>query len=154
LASDFDLEGLTAIGKFLKAFPEVIQARVLDGGMKAAADAMVEPLQRAAPVFSGRLELSIASKKNSFRSNARRSRATGVLEVSSVVLLRYPGKRYWHFTEFGTSKMPARPWVRPTFAANQGRVVEVVKAYVGRRTIGEARRLAVAVLAAGGGIRG
>lgn len=33
---------------------------------------------------------------------------------------------YWHFHEFGTSKMSARPFMRPAFEESQERVLQVI----------------------------
>lgn len=142
MAGNSDVQGLEAIQRVLQGYPEALKFKVLEGGMLAVAKAMVEPLQQAAPEKSGRLWRSIVARKTSFRSNAIRSKATGILEVASVVAIDAPGKRYWHFSEFGTSKLPARPWARPTFAREQGRLVEVLRTYIKKRAVREARKLA------------
>ncbi|WP_107838630.1 HK97-gp10 family putative phage morphogenesis protein [Metasolibacillus meyeri] len=40
---------------------------------------------------------------------------------------------YLYFHETGTSKMPARPWFRPTFENEMNRIIEIMKQELRRR---------------------
>lgn len=40
---------------------------------------------------------------------------------------------YLYFHEFGTSKMPARPWLQPTFEREMERIINVMKQEIQRR---------------------
>ena len=40
---------------------------------------------------------------------------------------------YLYFHEFGTSKMRARPWFRPTFENEMNRIIEIMKQELQRR---------------------
>lgn len=48
---------------------------------------------------------------------------------------------YWRFLEFGTSKMPARPFLRPAFAARREEALAVFRLRMSERLIVEAQRL-------------
>lgn len=138
-----DIKGIKELGKALDSLPERLQTKVVQSGLRKAAQSMVAPLQSAAPVFTGRLEESIETKSEGIRSRAVRSRVaeTGKLVVSSGIRLRAPGRYYWHFTEYGTVKMAARPWIRPTFAQTHQQALDVFKQYVGKRIVRETRKL-------------
>jgi HK97 gp10 family phage protein len=146
-----DVKGLTELAKLLDKLPPRIQRNVLRGAVKAGADMLVGPMQAAAPVWSGRLEESVLAAKETSAATRRRKRrgrremnpgANRGLEVSAGIAFAKPGKRYWHFSEFGTVKQAAKPWIRPTFAANQGRVLAAMKTYISKRLEREARKLA------------
>lgn len=49
---------------------------------------------------------------------------------------------YARFVEFGTSKMAARPFMRPAFEAKKGDAVAAIKAYLERRIPAEVTKLA------------
>jgi HK97 gp10 family phage protein len=48
---------------------------------------------------------------------------------------------YWRFLEFGTSKMPARPFLRPAFAAQREAALAAFRQRMSERLIVEAQRL-------------
>lgn len=139
-----DVKGLNALGKLLDRLPEELQRKVIQSGLRKAANEMVAPLQAAAPVFTGKLEQSIEVKAEGAGSRVARQRASlsDKLLVSAGIRLRSPGRYYWHFTEFGTSKMPARPWIRPTFERIHPTALKTFKGYIGKRIEREAKKLA------------
>jgi HK97 gp10 family phage protein len=53
-------------------------------------------------------------------------------KISSDKLRAFFGTKlaYGRYLEFGTSRMQARPWLRPTFKANREKIVERVRAAV------------------------
>jgi HK97 gp10 family phage protein len=135
------IDGLNELGKLLDGLPAKIQRNVMAGAVKAGADVLVAPLAAAAPVFTGRLEESIVSRREAAGRSRRRSSASELL-VSAGIAIVGVAKRYWHFSEFGTVHQPARPWIRPTFAANQAKAVAAVKKYMTKRVGREAKKLA------------
>jgi HK97 gp10 family phage protein len=145
-----DVKGLSELAKLLDKLPAKIQRNVLLGAVDKAAESLVAPMQAAAPVWTGHLEESITHRKAGSSGKVfgrnRSGRATrsqnsdGV--VSAGIVFKTPGKFYWHLLEFGTVRMAARPFVRPTFAANQGRILQAMKTYIGKRLEREARKAA------------
>jgi HK97 gp10 family phage protein len=137
-----DVEGLKALGKLLDELPARIQRNVLHGAVRATAKELVPALQAAAPVWSGRLEESITVRRESAAAARTEARKTNKLWVAAGIALKGVAKRYWHFSEFGTVKRPARPWIRPTFAKMAPRLEQFIREYVGKRIEREARKLA------------
>jgi HK97 gp10 family phage protein len=133
------VEGLKEASNLLRQFGPMLEKKILGGAMKAAASSMVPALRAAAPVFTGRLEESIVAARET--AGQSQSRVNGT-QVAAVVKILGVARKYWHFSEFGTVHMPARPWARPTFAAQQGAAAEAVKKYIVARAAREARALA------------
>lgn len=44
---------------------------------------------------------------------------------------------YWKFLEFGTSKMPARPFIRPAYESQRARSIDVMKARLWEKILEE-----------------
>lgn len=61
----------------------------------------------------------------------------------TIVMMVHTGRAFWgSFLEFGTRKMAARPWMRPTFDGMQMGIVEGIKKQLGRQIELAAKRLA------------
>lgn len=129
MAGEVRVEGLKELSAKLRALGETVAARNLRG---AARDAM-QPVERAAvatvPVgdrihqtYKGRtvtpgfLQRSIRRK-----AFAKRGAKNEVRAVVGVAREAFYGLA---FVERGTSKMPAQPWLVPSFESAQGQVLD------------------------------
>lgn len=93
------LEGFERTMKALEAAPEVARTHA-SSAVASSSFAVAQRARSLVPVDTGRLRDSINSSRVSARSL-----------VGRVGLDATAG--YWYFVEFGTVKMPARPFFRP-----------------------------------------
>jgi HK97 gp10 family phage protein len=130
-----EVKGLSELGEALKAFPEVIGKKYLRKATFAAAEIIEADAISRAPVRTGALRSHIAIFKRKSDGNTA-AYAIGVRgikltskikKVLRIVRRANGGQRtqiagdvfYWRFVEFGTSKMAARPFLRPAFEAQK-----------------------------------
>ena len=132
MTSNFDAKALI---KTLQTLPKNIQNNVVVGGIRAGANVVREEARRLVPVDKGDLKKSLAT----IRRKAKQGEITFSVTASK-------GKhRSWHghFVEFGTSKMVAKPFLRPALENKQDEVLEAAKDYIGNRLpneVAKARR--------------
>lgn len=139
----------------LAKLPRVMQERVAVGGARAAAKVIAKEAKARVPVKTGLLKRSIgigkAKKKDTpdgvvrfyvlpktkvnFTKKVMVGDARAKLKVKATAF-------YGHFLEFGTKKMPAKPYLVPAAKATTSTSVEAFKKYVYKRTEKEVKRLA------------
>jgi HK97 gp10 family phage protein len=108
------IRGMDEVLARLRALDPQMQAAARDG-LEAGADLMEAKIRKAAPVKSGALKASI--RRGSVTGAGSRLR----VEVKTDV-------RYASFVELGTSKMSARPFMRPGFKAAKNPALGAIKA--------------------------
>lgn len=153
------IEGLKELEKALKELPLEIQKRPLRSAVSAGAKEIADEAISKAPVGqTGNL------KKSLYRYRSRRLSAigketflVGVRKGKGIYgntnlnrRLNRVGKTYktqgeayyWRFLEFGTSKMPAQPFLRPAYENAKERAVQIIKERLGKAIEAQARKLA------------
>lgn len=134
--------GLSELGEALKQFPVVIAQKYLRRAAYTAAALIEADAISRAPVRTGALRDHIAIFKRKSDGNTA-AYAIGIRgirlnrKVKNVlrILRKANGNRtqiagdvyYWQFLEFGTSKMSARPFLRPAFEANKDSAIELFR---------------------------
>ncbi len=111
----------------LKEFPINIQNNVMEGAVRAAAKPIVEEARRLVPKDSRNLEKSIGTTKR---------KGTKGTEVVFAVSARRGNPHdgfYAHMVEFGTSKMSAKPFMRPALEKQERQSIEASKEYIAKR---------------------
>lgn len=109
--------------KALKKFPLNIQKNVMVGSTRAGAKVVSDEAKRLVPVRYGRLKKSIGIIKR------KAKRGTTSFSISP----RKGGKNdgfYGRFIELGTSKMSARPFLRPALEKSLDDVLIASKKYI------------------------
>jgi HK97 gp10 family phage protein len=103
--------------------------RAITDALKKAGEPIRDYARDAAPVESGALarSITIRAMRSSVpgRASIRIGPAWAVYESDRV--------EYGRFIEFGTSKMPAHPFLRPAFDAGANEALRVFKAEMRRR---------------------
>lgn len=139
--AEVKVEGLKELLAALRDLPPELGSRgggPIKGALFAATKMMREVAREKAPRDTGRLSRNVVA----FRDG--NPRASGLAEAYYITFRR--GKRgkgrhkryntkagsdkdafYGRFVEFGTSKMPARPFLRPAFEETKEKAVEVFK---------------------------
>ena len=142
------IKGVDEVGRRLRALPPALGSRgggPLRYALMQGAKVFVEGARGRVAVKSGQLRDNIVAKrernpkskgvterydigmKGGTRklANTRRNRRTG----RAGQIVRTAGKVFYgRFIELGTAKMPARPFLRPTIEAEQGRALEAFRA--------------------------
>lgn len=120
--------------KALKQFPQNIQKNVLTGAVRAGTKPIVDEAKSNVPKDTRNLEKSIGVVKRREKDKSK---------VRFSVTPRRGGKFdgfYAHMIEFGTSKMPAQPFMRPAFESQDKQSIEAAKEYMAKRIDKEAEK--------------
>jgi HK97 gp10 family phage protein len=154
------IEGLAELNRALQALPGKLENRTLTSALYAGAKIIRDDAKERTPVDTGFLKNQIIMwrvKKSEHqyadqvqvgvRLKARFNKKTKSLRASDVTIRRrrlrngqivekkYPAF-YWRFLEFGTSKMQARPFLRPAFEAKKEQAANRIKERL-RQTLDE-----------------
>lgn len=120
--------------KALKKLPFNIQKNVMVGATRASAKVVSDEAKRLVPVKYGRLKKSIGVIKRKSRRG----------EVTFSVSPRKGGKNdgfYGRFIELGTSKMIARPFLRPALEKSVDETLKASKEYIAKRLPAEVAKV-------------
>lgn len=108
------LSGTKEIARRLKALDTDLRKKAVDPAMRAGMRIYVNEAKARAPVLTGELKKSINARKDSYESTRGSTSYLAGVKVSAF---------YYHFIEFGTSKLAARPFLRPAWEAVSGEVI-------------------------------
>lgn len=137
--------GLKELEKALMELPKEVAQRPLRAAVNAGAKVVMDEAKNRAPQGeTGNLRKAI------YRTRTRRGSGTGketyvvgvrkgkmkYADTANNRRLKRVGKTYqtrglayyWRFLEFGTSKLSARPFLRPAFEAKKDAAVDAIKA--------------------------
>jgi len=111
------IDGLPELARKLKKLPDDLRRKELDKAVAAGARIIRNAAKQRAAKRSGVLARNIVVRKE--KKKFKRGRDS----VYRVGVLHGKGARggdpyYFRFVEFGTSKMPARPFLRPALHSN------------------------------------
>lgn len=153
MADDYasvEVKGLKELNDALRELPDRIARNVLRGATSAGAAVIRKEAQAKAPVYTGEVSKGHPPPGTLKRAVYQKQ----IRELSSLVNQTfYVGVRrgkhakkgidafYWTFVEFGTSKMAARPFLRPAFEAKKNEAVQAIKQYLTDRIPKEADKL-------------
>lgn len=137
MAEAVKIKGLRELARKLKQMPVELRGKTLNAALRKGAKEIASEAQRRVPVRDGVLQRSIVIRK------ARVINPNN--EASQTVSVRKNAKSggnpyYASFVEFGTSKMPARPFMRPAFESRNGDALAVFKTELSKRIERFARR--------------
>ncbi|MGJ0317715.1 HK97 gp10 family phage protein [Aliarcobacter cryaerophilus] len=113
--------------KALSQFPKNIQNNVMTGAIRAGANVIRDEARLRVPKKTKELAKSIVSIK-------RRAEVRNQVKFS-VTPSKGKNKAGWraHFIEFGTSKMSAKPFLRPAFEVSESKSLDATKDYIAKR---------------------
>jgi HK97 gp10 family phage protein len=137
----FKVEGLQELERRLLEFGPKVARNGLRAANFAGAKVFREAAKQSAPVRTGLLKASISAFKRQSPQNVAKH-SVGVKGVRKKYANTAANRRarrvgrkyqadgpafYGRFLEFGTSKMSARPFLRPAFQNNIGNAIDAVK---------------------------
>lgn len=155
--------GLRELQAALKQLPDNIARNVLRGAVNAGATVFRKEAQSKAPVYTGpvsqghpppgTLRRSIVQKQIKERSSLLNQ--VFYVAVRKGKQYQKQGKKgnksqdayYARFVEFGTSRMPARPFMRPAFEGKKQEATQAIKDYLAARIPAEVQKLPFRMMA-------
>jgi HK97 gp10 family phage protein len=134
MADTQNLTGFDELAKKLKELGPKVAKNGLRRATSAGAAIVRNDARTRAPVDTGEMKRDIMMKRE---RDVRGGDTTGTVYtvyVRSGKKSRMAGKKrnvdrdsyYWKFIEFGTAKMPAKPFLRPAFEANKEAAIEAI----------------------------
>lgn len=101
----FKLKGAKEMEALLRDMGPKVASRLGDRALRAGVKPIVKEAKRLVPVKSGELKRSIVARSG----NRNRRQDQRIIMIG----FKQPAARRAHFTEFGTSRASARPFIRP-----------------------------------------
>lgn len=127
------LTGFRELAEALKQFGPRVAKNSLRRAVSAAAAEIRNQARANAPVDTGEMKRDIQMKREKDQRSGPLA-ATFSVFVRSGKKSRLSGRSrdvqkdsfYWKFVEFGTSKMPAQPFLRPAFETKKEEAVRII----------------------------
>lgn len=136
-----EIKGLKELDKQLAKLDNAAAGKALYSALNAAATPMVKTAKQRAALApephemaygQGYVEVKPGLLKSAIRKRRLKRKEYTAIEQGAAIGI-YIGKgtqqklypRYWHFIEYGTSKMPAVPFIRPAFDENKDEAVQI-----------------------------
>lgn len=159
-SSSIKIEGLNELRMALQQLPERIQRKALANSVAKGARIIGNDAKRRVPVLKefdprrtpGLLKRLIRVTRG-VRRNTEAAAFVSVRRMTKKQVTEFKAKTghkgadnpfdpfYWTFVEFGTSKMAARPFLRPAFDHNKEAAARAIGAELGAAIQKEARLL-------------
>ncbi|SHH05918.1 HK97-gp10 family putative phage morphogenesis protein [Tepidibacter thalassicus] len=116
--AEFKLEGLKELEQKLQEMGNKT-SRIENKAIKKAAEPILEDAKANAPVDTGRLRegLKISNIKT---KNGEKYVEVGITKGDNSEMF------YGKFIEWGTSKMPAKPYLAPAYEKNKSKIKEII----------------------------
>lgn len=123
----FKIIGLRETEKVLKALGPKLAERELMKALRAGGNVIKKEVKARAPVGTEPPNAKFGTLKDNIKTTAiKKTRFAGEVAV-------HTGKAYWAmFVEFGTVKMPARPFIGPAFDAVKKNAIDKFVKTLGR----------------------
>lgn len=143
------------VQKALSKLAPTLQQKVVVGAARASAKVIADEAKRRVPVDTGLLKKSIGIAKAKKQDTPKdvvkfyvvpktkiRFTAKGSINGQAVKVKTKTSAFHAHFIEFGTEKMPARPFLRPAMETTKTDVVKAFQEYALKRVDKEVKKLA------------
>jgi len=145
----FQVTGLSDLEKRLEDFPDRIARNILAGAIRAGAVVIQNEARQLAPASAEDHYLGKGSRRVLIKAGELKRKGVKVRlaprksRTTPIEYWVYVSKRnwYWKFPEFGTSKMPAQPFMRPAFEKMKEIAVERIREYLAARIVKEAAKI-------------
>lgn len=156
MAETVEVKGLRELRRAMLTLPQKMDQRILNSGLLAGGRLIVADAKQRVAVRTGELRRNIRARSTKPFQGMTATVIVGVRKLTKKQIAALKKKRnrkgsslpnpsdpfYWRFLEFGTSKMRARPFLRPAFESKKGQALEVITKQFAKRVEEEAARLA------------
>lgn len=125
------IDGLQELGQRMKSLSSDVNNRIARAATVAGAVVIRKAAQQKVPVDTGNLKKNIIVKRlpkgetpmtSEHIVTVRQGKLTEKQKGSGI-----QDAFYGRFVEYGTAKMPARPYMRPAYDENKEKAVEAIK---------------------------
>ncbi|HWL29954.1 MAG TPA: HK97-gp10 family putative phage morphogenesis protein [Burkholderiaceae bacterium] len=135
------MTGLRELGAALKELDSRVQKRIARSATAAGARVIANEAKSRVPVDKGTVKKNIRTAnlkptQPGLQETAVGVRVKGKTEVSAF---------HWRFLEFGTAKMPAKPFLRPAFEAKKEEAANRIKEQLAKRLDAEAAKIGATI---------
>lgn len=148
MAEFVEIRGLRELSDAMKALPKKLERRVLNAALMTGAREIDREAKLRVSVRTGTVRRNIRARPGRPEAGHAATVIVGVRRLSGkqIARLKSRGKAaddpfYWRWLEFGTQKMPARPFMRPAFESKKVSAAFTIKDALKRRIEAEAAKL-------------
>lgn len=127
------ITGLKELADKLHAMGPDIARTTLRGAVGSGARMIRDEAKATNPDDTGRTDRALYAKLVKEESSDHQATYKVGIRSGSKERRRNRDAWYWRFVEFGTTKMPARPFMRPAFEKLKGDVVELIAKRIAAR---------------------
>lgn len=131
------VEGLRDLGERMKGLSEQMNNRIARAATAAGAVVIRNAAQLKVPVDTGNLKKNIIVKRlPKGESSLTSEHIVTVRQGKLTAKQKDKGLQdayYGKFVEYGTAKMPARPYLRPAYDQNKEKAVQAIKDRIEKR---------------------
>ncbi|AJA49531.1 phage protein, HK97 gp10 family [Clostridium pasteurianum DSM 525 = ATCC 6013] len=125
MSASFDVDGFESLMSKLQSMGKE-GTKIEDEALQKAAEPILVDAKNSAPVRTGKLRDGLKISK------AKKSKDGKYVLVGTDK--KDKDAPFWAtFIEFGTSKMPAQPFLRPAFEKNKKQVFEIIKEEIAKK---------------------
>ena len=125
---EIKVAGMADLQKAFKELPRELHAKALRPAVNAAAAVVRKQARSNAPVDTGVLRKAIYQTRSRSESSAVQETAIVGVRFGRKYRRRGQDAWYWKFLEFGTIKLPARPFLRPAFESTKRQQIDAMAA--------------------------
>ena len=131
------LEGIEELKKIFKQLDREVKKQIYEKAVQEGAEMVVQTAKAKVPVDTGALKESIKIIESKAGEKGSFSKVGSDIAIHKRdAVTRQAHGYYSFFTEYGTSRMPARPFIRPALDENSQKIkdkfIEVLKSEVER----------------------
>lgn len=142
------ITGLADLEKRLQEFPDKLAKNILAGAIRAGAVVIQNEARQLAPAsaeahYLGKGKSRVLIQPGELKKKGIKVRlAPKKSRTLPITYWVYVSKRnwYWKFVEFSTSKMAAKPFMRPAFESKKVEATERIREYLAARIDKEAAK--------------
>ena len=147
-----EVHGLKELSAALRQLPQKLERRVLNGGLMTGGRVIEKDAKTRVKVRTGATRRNIRARPGKPVDGHTATVIVGVRQLGrkQIAKLKAKGGRaallaqdpyWWRYQEFGTSKMPASPFLRPAFEAKKVQAAFTIKEALKARIEKEAAKL-------------
>ncbi len=140
--AEVKIQGLDEVRRRLKALPKNMRNRELGKALRSGGRMIRNDAKSRVPTLTGLVLKNIVMRTSSGRRAGRNADVKVRIGVASDRSGRDSGTDafYWIFQEFGTSKMPAHPFLRPAFESNKNEALNAITQSLKKGLIRQAKK--------------
>lgn len=129
----FRVEGLEELERTLRELPDKVEKKVVSQALRKGLKPIQKEAKNLAPVLSGQLKKAIKIRAG--------KRKKGQVSVNVIIGDKDFQNFYPKFIEYGTSKLPANPFMRTAYANKKAEAIGIIEIEIAAGIEREAAKL-------------